>query len=394
MSETLVAGLAVLLSVFTFLIAVAAARIVWILQRVALAVPVAESKGKQPAVSVILSVGDAVSELGRSVRSLAAIEYPPIEFIAIADCRSQSVTLQEQQAALPKLRILEGGDPAPGWTPHNWLLQQAAGQANGEWLLFVSANSEYGPQTVSSAVAFARRASADLLSLYGKQQGRTFWERVIQPVVLHFLALANPVPPVNDPGRPNAAMALGEFMLVRKAPFDAIGGLRSVAGRDYPEFGFARQLKVSGYRIALADGTALFSTRRFAGLAASLAGWQRILGRALGSPLLLLSAAGLALLMDVVPFLTFGLGLIGAAIAPGMPVWLVFGMIGLAQALLMLGARRRIDQLTGAPFWFGLTQPVGGIVLVVLLLRAAMGAPLVRSSRVQDYNVAESGTKL
>src|ERR1700722_20916136 len=68
-----------------------------------------------------------------------------------------------------------------------------------------------------------KRADAVMLSYSPEQVVETFWEKAVMPVV--FAALASHYRPsdVSDPNSP-AAAANGQYILIRRDIYDAIGG--------------------------------------------------------------------------------------------------------------------------------------------------------------------------
>src|SRR5438128_401368 len=143
------------------------ARAVWALRAAFVEPPVVDSSQSSPRVSVVVPARNEELAIGDCVRSLLAQRYSNFEVLALDD-RSTDRTpeiLGEIAAADPRLRVLSGEPLPAGWVGKCWAAQQAARVADGDWLLFVDADTRHQPCALASAVAFAERNRADLLSL-------------------------------------------------------------------------------------------------------------------------------------------------------------------------------------------------------------------------------------
>ena len=181
------------------------------------------SRGERgPLVSVIVPARNEAPNVGRCLESVCRQDYSALEVLAIDDNSTDDTPriLARLAEDEPRLRVLAGAPLAPGWTGKNFALAQAAAHAQGEWLLFLDADTWLEPGTISAAVAHAAERKLGLLSLVTRQELAGFWERVIQPVVLLVIALALPLKAINDSRRPGVAYANGQFLLVRAAAYE------------------------------------------------------------------------------------------------------------------------------------------------------------------------------
>ena len=76
----------------------------------------------------------------------------------------------------------------------------------------------------------------------------SFGERALIPFVFCRLAALYSFARVNDPARPDAA-ANGQFLMLRRDVYEAIGGHASVAGQILEDVALARRVKQAGYTI-------------------------------------------------------------------------------------------------------------------------------------------------
>ena len=58
---------------------------------------------------------------------------------------------------------------------------------------------------------------------------------------------------MNDPGK-SAAAANGQFLMIRRDVYEAVGGHASVAGEVLEDVALAKRVKSDGYRLWFASG--------------------------------------------------------------------------------------------------------------------------------------------
>jgi chlorobactene glucosyltransferase len=230
----------------------------------------ARDAGPQPFVSILVPARDEERSIERCVRSLLDQEWLDFEVIAIDD-RSQDATssiLARLASEDPRLHVIRGEPLPDGWIGKPWALYQGAQHALGEWLLFTDADSAHASRGVATALYFARRADVAALSIATRQELGSFWERAILPSILGLVLLAcGTLGEINDPGRPRNALANGQYLLVRRDAYDALGGHAALHGEIAEDLAFARNLKADGrFRLLLAAGEELASVRMYRSL--------------------------------------------------------------------------------------------------------------------------------
>ncbi|MFN8534556.1 MAG: hypothetical protein U0556_13545 [Dehalococcoidia bacterium] len=268
--------------------------------------------------------------------------------------------------------VEDAASPPPGWTARAWAIAEAARGATADWLLITRGDIDWDERAIAGLTAFARERQADLVSLFGRQETTTTAERIVLPVLFQALATVSPLAAVNDPARQNVAVAFEECLLIKRSAWSAVGGLKPVAERDSPWNELARLVKASGRRIVVGSGRPLFLVRHGLTNQALRARWAKALGTVVGNhPGFLQLAALVVLAVNVLPFGWLLLGLLGLFLNPGSIPWTMCGVIGLAQCGVALGIRRWLDRFTTAPAHFLITHPVGGLMVIAILLQAA-----------------------
>ena len=125
---------------------------------------------------------------------------------------------------------MDAGPLPAGWSGKNNALTAGVRQAKGEWLLFTDADTVHRPGSLARALAEAQAQGAALLSYSPEQEVHGFWERAVMPVIFAELAGRYRPTEVSDPASPVAA-ANGQYLLVSREAYDAVGGHAAIARR-------------------------------------------------------------------------------------------------------------------------------------------------------------------
>ncbi len=220
-----------------------------------------------PAVSVVVPARNEARSIEACVRSLCEQCGVDVEVIAIDD-QSDDATphiLARLQRDYANLRVVRGAPLPEGWIGKPWAVAQAARHASHPWLLFTDADSVHAPYGVASALWFAERAKVDALTLVTGQAFESFWERAVLPSILGLILFASgTLGELNDPAMPEKALANGQYILVRRNVYDALGGHDALRGEIVEDVAFARALKRDGrYRMLLSGGSQIARVRMY-----------------------------------------------------------------------------------------------------------------------------------
>jgi glycosyltransferase involved in cell wall biosynthesis len=267
----------------------------------------AESLVAAIAVTAIVPARDEEQVIAACVEALA--RQPEIAQILVINDQSTDKTAEIVRgltAEIPQLRLMETRDVPPGWVGKNNAVWLGSQEAKSAWLLFTDADAELAPEAVSRAVQITREMGAALVSFSPEQLAETWYERSLIPFVYCRLAKQFSFEAVNDPGS-HAAAANGQFLMIRRDAYDAIGGHASVAGEVLEDVALAKRAKAAGYRICFGPGKGIVRTRMYRSFDAMWEGWKKNLYLLLGGT----PGAVFRELLAVVPWIPFVLLLIG-----------------------------------------------------------------------------------
>jgi len=173
-----------------------------------------------------------------------------------------------------------------GWTGKANACWTAAQQARGRWLLFTDADTLHEPGNLRRAMHEAEKYKVGVLSYSPRQLVSGVVQRALMPLVFSELALAYPPEKVSNPELRIAA-ANGQFLLVSREAYKALGGHGSVKGEilEDVELAFLAKRRKLGLRFRYAADA--LSTRMYRSTGAMVEGWTKNLALLFGNALIL-----------------------------------------------------------------------------------------------------------
>src|SRR5688500_7485804 len=229
-----------------------------------------------PLVSACIPARNEERNIRACVEAILAQDYPNFEVIVLDD-RSTDATssiLADIASRDPRLKPIKGSDLPEGWAGKPHALHQAATVAHGDWLCFVDADTFIARGGLSACYAKAIETNADMFTIMTFQIMGSFWEKVIMPIIMTALYVGFSPQKVNDPKRKDA-IANGQFILIKRSIYNAIGGHESVKDQIVEDKAIAEQVKWNGYRLVVADGHAVVQTRMYTSLPEIWEGWTK-----------------------------------------------------------------------------------------------------------------------
>jgi chlorobactene glucosyltransferase len=328
-----------------------------------------------PQVTAIVPARDEEANIARCLHGLLAQDYPSARLrVVVVDDHSADATRAIAGAVVarqPRVSLLDAPPLPPGWLGKCHACWVGADAANGEseWLCFLDADVRPGASLLLRAVATARAEGLDLLSLAPRQELGSFAERLVMPCGLYLMAFYQDLGHLQSRSGDDAT-ATGQFMLVRRAVYQATGGHAAVRTLIAEDVALARLIKRAGGRVALHDGREAISARMYTGWRSLWEGVAKNLVDMLGGPVptLVTAFAGTAIawaawLIPAVDAVSCAQGSLSGCTALGPALIASLAATGLHVA----GA-----QYFGIPLWYGLLFPLGytaGAVMAIDSLR-------------------------
>lgn len=329
-----------------------------------------------PLVSICVPARNEERNIRACVEGLLAQDYPHFEVIVLDDRSTDgtSAILADLASQDVRLHVISGSELPPGWAGKPHALYQASGAARGKWLCFVDADTFLSPMTLSACYAKAMETQADMFTIMTFQILGSFWEKTVMPLVLTALSVGFSPRKVNDPNRKDS-IANGQFILIKRSVYDAIGGHERVKDSIVEDKAISEQVKWNGFRLIVADGYALVRTRMYTSLPEIWEGWTKniYLGLRDQTGLLWLGVFGAFVALLAAFFL---------------PAWPVLGIAwylndgGWMAATVMVESlvfwayliyvRAMVARKMEISPWYALTTPVGAAVFAAMMITSAL----------------------
>jgi glycosyltransferase involved in cell wall biosynthesis len=248
--------------------------------------PAATPRFPIPEVSIIVPARNEEPSLGDCLDSLTAQTGVPFEIIVVDDGstdRTREIAQSFAGVRVIPARPLHEDGAGKAWTGKNNAVIAGAKEASAQWLLFTDADTVHLPGSLARALEEAKHERADLLSYSPQQVVVTFAERAVMPVIFAELAARYPPRKVRDQNS-GVAAANGQYILVRRAAYDAVGGHAAVVTEILEDVALARLFRNAGQRVYFRYGADAVRTRMYRNWAQLSEGWTKNLALLFPNP--------------------------------------------------------------------------------------------------------------
>jgi glycosyltransferase involved in cell wall biosynthesis len=240
----------------------------------------------RPLVSVIVPARNEELCLRRCLASL--VSQNGVSFAVILVDDDSADRTREIAESVPGVAVVDAGPLPLGWSGKVNAMLAGARAARGDWLLFTDADTVHRPGSLARALVEAQRHGAALLSYSPEQEVEGFGEKAVMPVIFAELAVAYRPSEVSDPAS-RAAAANGQYLLISRAAYDAVGGHAAVATSLLEDVALARAVKASGGKLWFRFGGDAVGARMYRSFRQLKEGWTKNLILLFPSPLELAS---------------------------------------------------------------------------------------------------------
>jgi cellulose synthase/poly-beta-1,6-N-acetylglucosamine synthase-like glycosyltransferase len=303
-----------------------------------------------PPVAALLPVRDEEANVEACVTALLAQSAPVAVRVIDDGSTDATAAIAERLArADPRVELVRvTTPPAPGQSGKVNALAFGSRGVEATWLLGIDADARPAPDAVARALAAAQRENLDAVSLAARQRVASPGEALLTPLVMALLdaLLGDWRRTARGEGEP---VANGQFLLVRRAALEAIGGYPAIADQPLDDVALARRLVAGGFRVGFWRAREQLEVRMYDGFRATWRGWRRNLALIVGARPAL---AALAAALPLIPAATALVALAAGSRLAALIAWL--GGVG-ASALARTG--------TGSSPAWGALYPFDATVL-------------------------------
>lgn len=330
---------------------------------------------RAPSVGVIIPARNESKNIEECLASLTKSRYPNFEIIVVDD-RSEDGTAELARTVPPgnakRLVVIDGEALPEGWLGKPWACQQGARATSAELLVFADADTTHGDRLLSRSITELQNEDTDLLNVLGFQVMESFWERLVQPQI--FLAVVFRHPDLERSARSSQwqdGVANGQFMLMPRTSYEAIGGHESVRDRVLEDLALAQTVKRHGRTFVIRMAMDDLTTRMYHSLGGLIAGWSRLIqmGSTQGQPLV--SSFGVVAVATFCFWIVPPLMLLSALLGFGGETLLIWSAL---VCSLSVGIHAAFLHFLGAPAYYAVFYPLGSFVVLYIMIRSKVRA--------------------
>jgi len=327
-----------------------------------------------PLVSIIVPARNEEQNIRRCVESLLEQDYSNYEVIIVDDGSTDATEhilddLTRSHANGKRLWVLQLRDLPADWAGKPHAIHSGVQEAQGTWLLFTDADTWHAPNALRSAMKQALDEKIDLLTLAATQNLPTFWDRTLMPMAQLGISMLYPPRLVNDAASP-VAIANGQYILIRRAVYDQLGGYArpDLRGTLLDDRDLAHAVKKSGFCLRFIDGSGLVHVHMYQSFSAIWSGWRKnaYLGNRGGLAFVLLELFGLPM-VTVAPFL---LPILAGLVRIKQRPFVATSEAMVATALELgplLAYRFWLNRKLHVPWYYAFSHPLAGLVFEGIL---------------------------
>ena len=231
-----------------------------------------------PLVTVVIPARDEARNIDACLRAVLSTTWPNLEVLVVDDHSSDGTgALATRVAATDaRVRVIEAPDLPDGWFGKQWACHTGARAAAGAVLCFTDADTRHGPELLTRSVNAQRERGAHLFTVAGRQEMRSFWEKVVQPVVFALLlSRYGGLEAMSRSTNPRNKIANGQFLLITREAYDRSGGHAAVRDHVAEDLLLAQRFTAEGMRAHMVLGPDHLSTRMYTSLGELRRGWGK-----------------------------------------------------------------------------------------------------------------------
>jgi chlorobactene glucosyltransferase len=343
------------------------------------------------AVSIIVPARNEIDNIARCLHGLTQQQgLAAGSSIIVVDDGSEDGTAaaveQHVAGALP-ISLSAAGPLPEGWVGKPHACWRGASRAKAAWLCFVDADVRAAPQLVVAAIAAAEAQQIDMLSLHPFQRLGSFWEQLVIPAGLLIVACAQKW---RAPGEPRAAAAgaNGQFILIRREVYFALGGHAAVAAEICEDRVLAIRAECAGFRFRALAAERFATTRMYRDLKSLWEGLSKNAVDILGSSAMTLAAAVTGM---CVGWTALWLPFVAAVVIfrrPSTSELIGFGLT-LAGSAVVIAVQSGTARHFRIPAVFGLMMPCGYTAAALLACHSLLlrrGKGVTWKGRTYDFD--------
>lgn len=228
-----------------------------------------------PKVSILIPMRDEAGNAKAVISSVLALDYPDFELLVYEEGSGDATWEVLKSVSDPRLRVIKGSAPPPGWTGKNWACHNLANEAKGELLLFVDADVRLEAQALRAAVAELLNGRYHMVSVLPHQEVGSLGELLLVSLIPWSVMSFFPLLLAKTTRIIKIQATVGQFILVRRDAYEEVGGHKAIKGEVLDDFELGWRIRGHGFRVGLFYGGGQVHCRMYRGFREALDGLSK-----------------------------------------------------------------------------------------------------------------------
>ena len=267
---------------------------------------VLENSGNKPQtlVSVLIPARNEAKSLPILLESLIRQSHGKME-IMVYDDESTDETFQvvlDFAKRDSRISCIKGKPLPDGWLGKNFACDQLSQYATGQYLLFLDADVETGPELVAQTVQYMERKKLSLLSIFPVQKMHSFGEWITVPLMNWILLTLLPLQLIRSTRWKSFSAANGQFMLFPALLYRENQFHRQVRGERVEDIEIMRRMKSKGWRVDTLPGNNQVKCRMYGDFHEAVYGFSKNVTAFFGNSIALTYGFVLLTVLGWIPF--------------------------------------------------------------------------------------------
>ena len=323
-------------------------------------------------VSVLIPARNEEINIKRCLYSLIDQSYKNLEIIVLDDDSDDQTydVVKNISKNYESIKLVKGEAKTIGWTGKNWACNQLSKYANGDFLLFVDADTKLQKNTIAETVNEMNNNDIDLISLFPNRITNTVIDKIISVTIGWFIFSCLPI--IFSNKNPIFSSAFGQFLLFRKGAYFSIGGHELIKNKILDDFELGRLITKKGYNLNVLDGTERISTFSYSTEKEALEGLSKSIFPFFNNKLIpFLILLILFLSMGLMPIFIMMGEFFGSKLTKSkeMIAYFIWGLLTLSWAISSYRSKQGLRYGILFPFITTLTAIVGIFSIITFLTK-------------------------
>ena len=252
---------------------------------------------RQPLVSVLIPCRNEEQHIASCMQAFLDQSYSNIEILILNDHSEDDSAriLSDYASRHDKLTIIQGEKLPEGWTGKNWACHQLYERSKGEVLLYCDADTDIDPELVRDAVSEFEFHGLGFLTIFPQRNSVNLFDRWIWSFTSWVIASWVPLWLAYQTRARLFAVGFGQFLMLRRSAYDAIGGYEGLRSNSLDDFEIARRIQGAGIDWRVYSGSGRLTTESYRSTKETVDGYGKSIFPALGRNGLILLFAWLFL---------------------------------------------------------------------------------------------------